>query len=124
MTMAIGTLWSVTLDCADPQALGQFWAQALDGTVAYDSANFVGVQTPGGVWIGAYRIDDYRPPDWPEGTPAKQFHLDFTVEDLDAAEEAALALGAAKAAHQPEPDRWRVLLDPAGHPFCVTNMAA
>jgi hypothetical protein len=124
MMMAIGTLWSVTLDCATPQELARFWAEALDGTVAYDSANFVAVQTPGGLGIGAYRIDGYRPPAWPGGAPGKQFHLDFTVEDLDAAEAVALALGATKAAHQPEPDRWRVLLDPAGHPFCVTNMAA
>lgn len=121
--MAIGTLWSVTLDCADPQVLAEFWAQALDGKVAYSSENFVGVETPGGMWVGAYRIDGYEPPDWPDGGPPKQFHLDFAVDDLDTAERAALALGATKAAHQPEPDRWRVLLDPAGHPFCATNMA-
>jgi hypothetical protein len=34
----------------------------------------------------------------------------------------ALALGAAKANTQPSPDRWRVLLDPAGHPFCITTL--
>jgi hypothetical protein len=45
------------------------------------------------------------------------------VDDLDAAEKAALDAGATKAEHQPEPDRWRVFLDPAGHPFCVTNMS-
>jgi hypothetical protein len=53
----------------------------------------------------------------------KQFHLDLAVDDLDEAERAALGVGATKAEHQPEPDRWRVLLDPAGHPFCVTNMS-
>ena len=120
---ALGKLWSVTLDCADPQALAEFWANALDGKIAYTSDNFVGVETPDGLWIGAYRIDGYEPPDWPDGTPPKQFHLDFSVADLDAAERAALAVGARKAAHQPEPDRWRVLLDPAGHPFCVTAMS-
>lgn len=119
--MAIGKLWSVTLDCAQPQELARFWAQALDGKVAYESDNFVGVELPGGTWIGAYRVDAYRPPEWPDGEP-KQFHLDLAVDDLDAAEQAALALGATKAQHQPEPGRWRVLLDPAGHPFCLTNM--
>lgn len=121
--MAIGTLWSVTLDCADPTALAEFWAEALDGKVAYSSANFVGVETPAGFWVGAYRVDGYTPPAWPDGDTPKQFHLDLSVDDLDAAEQAALALGATKAAHQPEPDRWRVLLDPAGHPFCLTNMS-
>jgi glyoxalase superfamily protein len=118
--MAIGKLWSVTLDCADPTALADFWAAALDGKVAHTSDNFVGVELPDGLWIGAYRIDDYEPPQWPDGTPPKQFHLDLMVEDLDAAERAALDLGATKAKEQPEPERWRVLLDPAGHPFCVT----
>ncbi|MEU7863688.1 VOC family protein [Nonomuraea sp. NPDC049141] len=38
------------------------------------------------------------------------------------AERLALAAGATKATDQPNPDRWRVLLDPAGHPFCVTTL--
>src|SRR5436305_13767308 len=64
MQMAIGKLWSVTLDCADAQELADFWAEALDGKVAYTSDNFVGAETPGGVWVGAYRIAGYEPPQW------------------------------------------------------------
>jgi hypothetical protein len=120
--MAIGKLWSITLDCADAKELAAFWRAATDGKIAYESDNFSGVETPDGVWIGAYRIDGYAAPTWPDGPTPKQFHLDFAVDDLDAAEAAALGLGATKATHQPEPDRWRVLLDPAGHPFCITNM--
>lgn len=121
--MTVGKLWSVTLDCDDPARLGEFWAQMLGGTVAYTSENFVGVELPTGLWIGAYRIDGYEAPQWPDGAPPKLFHLDLSVADLDDAERASLELGATKAEHQPEPDRWRVLLDPAGHPFCVTNQA-
>jgi catechol 2,3-dioxygenase-like lactoylglutathione lyase family enzyme len=121
--MAIGKLWSVTLDCADPQPLADFWAKALDGKVAYTSDKFIGIETPDGFWIGAYQIDDYEPPGWPGAAPPKQFHLDFAVDDLDAAEQDVLALGATKADHQPDPSRWRVFLDPAGHPFCLTNMS-
>jgi hypothetical protein len=119
--MAIGKLWSVTLDCSDAQELADFWARALDGKVAHASDDFVGVETPAGVWLGAYRVDGHEAPQWPDGTSPKQFHLDLTVEDLDAAEQDALALGATRAGHQPDPDRWRVLLDPAGHPFCITK---
>jgi Glyoxalase-like domain len=32
------------------------------------------------------------------------------------------AIGASKASVQPSPESWRVLLDPAGHPFCVTTL--
>jgi hypothetical protein len=51
----------------------------------------------------------------------QQFHLDLGVEDLDAAEKLALGLGAVRPDHQPGGDRWRVLLDPAGHPFCLVT---
>jgi hypothetical protein len=45
-------------------------------------------------------------------------HLDFQVADLDEAVAAAVALGATVAGHQPQ-QNVRVLLDPAGHPFCL-----
>ena len=45
-------------------------------------------------------------------------HLDVVVDDLDAGEEAVVALGATKHHHQPG-TRFRVFLDPAGHPFCL-----
>jgi hypothetical protein len=45
-------------------------------------------------------------------------HLDFQVGDLDSAVAEAVALGATEAKHQPQ-ENVRVLLDPAGHPFCL-----
>jgi hypothetical protein len=51
----------------------------------------------------------------------QQFHLDFRADDLDAMEELARGLGAATPDHQPGDGRWRVLLDPAGHPFCLIS---
>ena len=45
-------------------------------------------------------------------------HLDIEVDNLDEAVGAAVALGATQAAYQPQHDV-RVLLDPAGHPFCL-----
>jgi hypothetical protein len=119
--MTVGKLWSVTLDCDDPARLGTFWAEMLGGTVAYTSDQFVGVELPGGLWLGAYFVPDHTPAKWPEGDVVKQFHLDISVEDMDVAERRAVELGATKSEHQPEPDRWRVLIDPAGHPFCVTS---
>ncbi|MET7990769.1 VOC family protein [Amycolatopsis sp. NPDC005232] len=43
----------------------------------------------------------------------------LAVEDLDNAEREAIRLGATKETHQPGPERFRVLRDPAGHPFCL-----
>ena len=45
-------------------------------------------------------------------------HLDIEVNDLEAAVALALAAGARLADYQPRADL-RVLLDPAGHPFCL-----
>ncbi|MBY8863220.1 hypothetical protein K7711_42600 [Nocardia sp. CA2R105] len=57
---------------------------------------------------------------WPGNQVPKQMHLDLFVADLDGAEQAAVGCGAVKADFQPAPDRWRVLIDPSGHPFCLT----
>jgi len=45
-------------------------------------------------------------------------HFDFQVGDLDSAVAEALALGVTVAGHQPQ-GNVRVLLDPAGHLFCL-----
>ena len=57
---------------------------------------------------------------WPPavGQQRAMMHFDFQVGDLDAAVSDALALGASLAAEQPQ-ENVRVLLDPAGHPFCL-----
>ena len=50
-------------------------------------------------------------------------YLDLTAgEHLEEPVKRAVALGARPADPQPDP-RWQVLLDPAGHPFCITSLA-
>jgi hypothetical protein len=61
----------------------------------------------------------YRPPQWPGQDVPQQLHIDFDVPDLDEGEREVLAIGARKHETQPAPDRFRVYLDPAGHPFCL-----
>lgn len=112
---------AVALDCDDPAALGAFWAAVLGGEVVFESERFVAVRAEG-VWLTAQRVDDYRPPTWPGATTPKQVHLDLAGADLDAAESHVLGCGATRAETQPAPERFRVYLDPAGHPFCVTTL--
>ena len=113
-------LGSIALDCADPVTLGTFWAELLGGEIAFSSDDFVAVRTDQ-VWLAAIRIGEYVAPDWPVGPVPKQLHLDLAVDDLDGAEERAVALGAVRAEDQPAPERYVVLLDPAGHPFCLST---
>ncbi|MEU3958555.1 VOC family protein [Streptomyces buecherae] len=113
---------AVTFDCPDPAALARFYGEVLGLPVAFSSDDFVMLGERGAPGLGFNRLADYRRPTWPDPAQEKQAHLDFGVDDLEAAEARLLALGATKAAFQPEPDRWRVLLDPAGHPFCVSTL--
>ncbi|GAA2623447.1 VOC family protein [Streptomyces spororaveus] len=114
-------LAAITLDCADPQALAVFYARAtgFEPHPGSDS-DFAGVTREDGLFLGFQRVDDYRAPQWPDRFPPQQSHLDFAVDDLDEAEAVLVELGAGKPDHQPGGDRWRVLTDPAGHPFCLT----
>jgi hypothetical protein len=118
--MAVARTAFVSLDCDDPQVLGEFWAAMLGGEVVLANDRLVAVRTPA-FWLAALKVDDHVPPTWPSSEVPKQLHLDLAVVDLDESVAEAVALGAVVAPHQPSPDQFRVLLDPAGHPFCVTN---
>jgi predicted enzyme related to lactoylglutathione lyase len=48
----------------------------------------------------------------------QQLHLDLAVDDIDAAHERAIALGARPLDTQ---EKFRVYADPAGHPFCLCS---
>ena len=118
--MAVARTGFVTLDCADPRPLAEFWAAMLGGEIRFESATTVAVRTDW-VWLAAMKVADYRPPTWPEADVPKQIHLDLDVSDLAVAVDEAERLGATQAAFQPAPDLRRILLDPAGHPFCLTT---
>lgn len=100
-----------------------FYAAIAEGRVPPESGSddWVQIQMADGVDIAFQRVAEYEPPQWPDGRP-QQAHLDFDVADLDAAEEAVMSLGARKSTTQPAPDKWRVFLDPAGHPFCLVQV--
>ena len=110
----------MSLDCADPVPLAEFWAAMLGGEIMFTSATTVDIRTEW-VWLSAMKIPNYEPPTWPAGDVPKQIHLDLAVTDLEATVAEAERLGARISPVQPAPDRWRVLFDPAGHPFCLTT---
>ncbi|MFC9429928.1 VOC family protein [Streptomyces sp. NPDC056987] len=115
-------LRAITLDCPDPEALAAFYQQAT-GLDPHPGSHgeFAGLTGEGGLLIGFQRVADHRAPSWPDQIVPQQLHLCFGVADLDEAESHLLELGAGKPDHQPDEDRYRVLTDPAGHPFCLTT---
>ncbi|MFJ4004942.1 VOC family protein [Streptomyces sp. NPDC090023] len=113
---------AVTFDCPDPAELARFYGEALGLPVVHSTDDFVLLGQEGAAGLGFNRLADYRRPTWPSASQEKQAHIDLGVDDLDAARARLLALGAVEPEFQPDPDRWRVLLDPAGHPFCVSTL--
>ncbi|WP_424556305.1 VOC family protein [Streptacidiphilus pinicola] len=117
-------LSAITLDCPDPPALAAFYREAtgLEPHPASDAA-FAGLTRADGLFVGFQRSEPYLRPTWPDPAVPQQLHLCFDVTDLDAAQDALLRLGATLPAEQPNHERYRVLLDPAGHPFCLTRVS-
>ena len=119
--MPLARLRSVVLDCPDPGALAEFYKGLVGGEIAYADDEWV-VLMVDGLRLCFQRADDYAAPTWPTGERPQQFHIDVTVDDVDAVEPQVLALGATKHAVQPgeaDDGNFRVYLDPVGHPFCL-----
>jgi catechol-2,3-dioxygenase len=111
------TLMGVMLDCPDAKALGAFYAELLGKAVTYSGDDAVMIGEDGAQPVMFQQITDYRAPRWPEPAYPQQFHLDVTVDDIEAAEAATLELGATSL--NSGGDNWRVYADPAGKPFCL-----
>ena len=114
----------VTLDCAEVAPAAEFWSALLGWSVAASTEDYAMLTGPdGSPALGLGRVPDHQPPAWPDEGGRKQFHLDLAVDDLDAMADRAVGLGARLADPQPG-ETWRVLIDPAGHPFCLTDAAS
>ncbi|WP_336251092.1 VOC family protein [Stomatohabitans albus] len=115
-------LVGITLDCPNPAELAAFYQNALDFQVIYSDDNMAYLQGEGDMRLGLQKVQStFKSPTWPEGDVPQQLHLELSVDDLTAGEEELVKLGATKADFQPGADRWVVLLDPVGHPFCITT---
>ncbi len=116
------------LDCPDPVALATFYSRITGLRIAPldeapDDVTWVELVHDGHPTLAFQRVASYVAPTWPEGPVPQQMHLDFEVDDLDEGERAVRAAGATLATVQPGEtggtDRFRVFLDPVGHPFCL-----
>jgi predicted enzyme related to lactoylglutathione lyase len=124
-------MYALTLDCKAPHELAKFYAALLEWEIPFHDEEYA-VVAPPGTNQGAYpcisfqRNPEYKPPVWPEEPEAQQqmAHIDFAVNDLEKAVQYAVHCGATIAAEQFSDSwgEWRVMFDPAGHPFCLCHM--
>ena len=61
-------LVAVSLDCADPQQLADFYRMLLGGLQLWAKESSVGVEVPGAVLV-AQRLEGYVAPMWPGASP-------------------------------------------------------
>ncbi|WP_293695530.1 VOC family protein [uncultured Agrococcus sp.] len=115
------TLAMVTLDAADVAPVADFWSKALGWPILAATEEYAMLQGPTHA-LGISRTPDYQPPRWPDDGH-KQFHFDLSADNIEATADHLVELGATRPADQPG-DTWVVLLDPAGHPFCLTDAKA
>ncbi|MCV7169544.1 VOC family protein [Mycobacterium manitobense] len=119
----VGRLGATSIDCPDPAALADFYAALLGMHRLVEAPDGSVVAITDGTGVLAFmRVTDYVAPTWPEPGQLQQMHLDVSVDDITDAVAQAVALGAREAAHQQAPSLWRVMLDPVGHPFCLTTV--
>ena len=114
VTMPIGRLHHVILDCPDPLALAAFYRDLLGHPITYTDDDFAVVapndHTSG---VAFQRSPGHRAPTWPDPAVPQQIHFDVMVDDLPTAHDRVIALGARPLAGD------HVYADPAGHPFCL-----
>lgn len=110
---------AVTLDCAPHQvkAMVAFYSKLLGYTAHHVDGPFPYLEGDG-VSITLQREEGYSPPDWPDGPAGQQAHIDLAVKSIPEAREYALSIGAVDSPAQ-FGDNWHIMLDPAGHPFCL-----
>jgi predicted enzyme related to lactoylglutathione lyase len=113
-------LSTVNLNAPDPSALGAFYARLLGWEVKVDEPGWVVVAGSEYVALSFEEDVNYQPPVWPSepGKPPIQLHLDVRVTDMGGAVKHAEQCGATLHPHQPQDDV-RVMVDPAGHVFCL-----
>jgi catechol 2,3-dioxygenase-like lactoylglutathione lyase family enzyme len=114
-------LSATVLGCPDPRRLAAFYQDLLGWDRVFDEPDWVMLRPAvGGTGLSFQLESAHVQPVWPSGPGDQQMqaHLDIGVDDLAAGVARALELGGTLAEHQPQDDV-RVLIDPAGHPFCL-----
>ncbi|MFE2763737.1 VOC family protein [Streptomyces halstedii] len=123
----IAKLQCVVLDCSDPVELSRFYRSLLGGVVDRPDPrwsldeDWTTLHVEGGLVLAFQRVEDHRPPRWPDPARPQQFHLDLGVADLERAQEDVLRHGATVLDEGDGKRSWRVFADPAGHPFCLVR---
>lgn len=114
--------FGVVLDAPDARELAHFYQRLLGWRIFNEADDWVDLapSEDAGYNLAFTTEPRYVRPVWPteDGKQQMMLHLDLEVDDLEQAVAHAVDAGAEVAAYQPQ-ETVRVMLDPAGHPFCL-----
>lgn len=114
--------FGVVLDAPDARELAHFYQRLLGWRIFHEADDWVDLapSEDAGYNLAFATEPRYVRPVWPseDGKQQMMLHLDLEVDDLEQAVAHAVDAGAEVAAYQPQ-ETVRVMLDPAGHPFCL-----
>ena len=107
---------TLTVDCADPRRVAEFWCRVLDYEITDEDEGDVEIRDPAGKgWPFLFQVV-------PEGKTVKnRLHLDLSPPSTMRGEvERVSALGATTFRFVEDGGSfWTVMLDPEGNEFCI-----
>lgn len=111
-------LAAITFDCPDGEELWKFYWQL--GSLSLQDVNGMApaLVADTGLLVLIQQVEDYQGPTWPTQERGQQIHIDFHTEDRPGHVQRATELGATL---QVIEKGFTVMLDPAGHPFCICD---
>jgi len=87
-------LLGLIIDCPDPMRLAAFYSEVTGRDLMEGSSDSSAGIPFGEVGLTFQRVEDYRPPRWPDDEHPKQYHLDFEVDLIEPEQRRVVELGA------------------------------
>ncbi len=116
---------AIVLDSNDSENLSDFYSNLLGWNKRRIDEEWIVVeqQDKKALHLLFQELREYQRPVWPaeEGHQQQMVHLDFYVDNLEQSVDHAVTCGAVISEVQFS-HMWRVMLDPAGHPFCLVSV--
>jgi len=120
----ISSIIGVGFDCLEADVLADFYVELTGWEKEISNEEFAALRTPQGFLLVFQTVKNYVPPVWPweDDKQQQMAHMDFLIDDLEAAVEHAIKCGAVLSEVQYY-DTSRVMFDPSGHPFCLSTIS-
>ena len=120
----VKSIIGIAFDCPNANMLADFYVKLTGWNKEISSDEWAALRTPEGILLVFQTVAEYVPPVWPwkNGMQQQMAHIDYLVDDLQEAIGLAIRHGAKKAEVQFF-ETSTVMLDPAGHPFCLSTIS-